>query len=232
MHASGTEGAGMSGCSAYGCGEGGPGGPAPRYDHRLLIAIGASTGGTEALREVLGGLPPGLPPVVITQHMPPGFTRSFAERLDKHSRLHVKEAEHNERLYPGCAYVAPGHAHLAVRYLPLVGYYANLSEGEPVNRHRPSVEVLFLSVARAAGPGAVAVMLTGMGKDGARAMLALREAGGYNLVQDEATSVVFGMPREAIALGAAHEVVPLSQVAQRLQVAVDVRHRALALTPW
>jgi len=201
--------------------------PSP-YDRRMLVAIGASTGGTEALRELLGGLPASLPPIVITQHMPPGFTRSFAERLDKHSRLHVKEAEHNERLRAGCAYVAPGHAHLAVRQLPLVGYYAQLSESEPVNRHRPSVEVLFLSVAQAAGHGAVAVMLTGMGKDGARAMLALREAGAYNLAQDEASSVVFGMPREAIALGAIHEVVPLSQMAQRLQSAVEARQRALA----
>ena len=204
---------------------------ATRYDRRLLVAIGASTGGTEALREVLGGLPADFPPLVITQHMPPGFTRSFAERLDKHSRLRVKEAEHNERLYAGCAYVAPGHAHLAVRYLPLVGYYAQLSEGEPVNRHRPSVEALFLSVARASGRGAVAVMLTGMGKDGARAMLALREAGAYNLAQDEASSVVFGMPREAIALGAAHEVVSLSEMAHRLQVAVEARQRALASVP-
>ena len=202
--------------------------PAPsRYDRRLLIAIGASTGGTEALRDLLEALPGDLPPIVITQHMPPGFTRSFAERLDKHARLRVKEAEHNERLHAGHAYVAPGHAHLAVRPLPLLGYCAQLSEDEPVNRHRPSVEVLFLSAARAAGPGAVAVMLTGMGKDGARAMLVLREAGAYNLAQDEASSVVFGMPREAIALGAVHEVVPLEQMAQRLVLATQARSRAL-----
>ncbi len=203
------------------------GGPPARYDRRLLVAVGASTGGTEALRELLSALPADLPPLVITQHMPPGFTRSFAERLDKHARLRVKEAEHNERLQAGHAYVAPGHAHLAVRQLPLAGYCAQLSEGEPVNRHRPSVEVLFLSAARAAGAGVVAVMLTGMGKDGARAMLALRQAGAYNLAQDEATSVVFGMPREAIALGAVHEVVPLAMMAPRLLAAIEARQRAL-----
>ncbi|RZS78743.1 CheB methylesterase domain-containing protein [Pigmentiphaga kullae] len=201
--------------------------PPSRYDRRLLVAIGASTGGTEALRELLEALPADLPPIVITQHMPPGFTRSFAERLDKHTPLHVKEAEHNERLYPGHVYVAPGHAHLSVRPLPLLGYHAQLSEGEPVNRHRPSVEVLFLSAARAAGAGTVAIMLTGMGKDGARAMLALREAGAYNLAQDEASSVVFGMPREAIALGAVHEIVPLPQMAQRLIIAVEAKNKAI-----
>ncbi|GAA0494241.1 CheB methylesterase domain-containing protein [Pigmentiphaga daeguensis] len=202
--------------------------PAPsRYDRRLLVAIGASTGGTEALRDLLEALPADLPPIVITQHMPPGFTRSFAERLDKHTPLRVKEAEHNERLHPGHVYVAPGHAHLAVRPLPLLGYHAQLSEGEPVNRHRPSVEVLFLSAARAAGACTVAVMLTGMGKDGARAMLTLREAGAYNLAQDEASSVVFGMPREAIALGAVHEIVPLPQMAQRLVIAVEAKNKAI-----
>ncbi len=197
------------------------------FDRRLLIAIGASTGGTEAIRELLVELPEHFPPIVITQHMPPGFTRSFAERLDKYARLQVKEAVHDERLLAGCAYVAPGHAHLSVRQ-SLLGYHARLSETEPVNRHRPSVEVLFLSVAREAGAAAVAVMLTGMGKDGAQAMLALREAGAYNLAQDEATSVVFGMPREAIALGAVHEVVALPQMAHRLKAVVEMRQRALA----
>lgn len=197
-----------------------------RYDRRLIIAIGASTGGTEAIRDVLTHLPAGLPPIVITQHMPPGFTRSFADRLNKYSAVRVKEAEHDERLMPGCAYIAPGSAHLAVKHA-LFGYSAELSEGEPVNRHRPSVEVLFLSVAKMAGPAAVAVMLTGMGKDGARAMVALREAGAYNIAQDQATSVVFGMPREAIALGAIHEVTALSNIAQRVVAAVEARQRAL-----
>jgi two-component system chemotaxis response regulator CheB len=198
----------------------------PNYDRRLLIAIGASTGGTEAIRDVLTHLPAGLPPIVITQHMPPGFTRSFADRLNKYSAVHVKEAEHDERLMPGWAYIAPGSAHLAVRHA-LSGYTAYLSESEPVNRHRPSVEVLFLSVAKMAGPAAIAVMLTGMGKDGARAMLELREAGAYNIAQDQATSVVFGMPREAIALGAVHEVAALPNIAQRMVAAVESRQRAL-----
>lgn len=197
------------------------------YDRRLLVAIGASTGGTEAIRDVLAHLPAGLPPIVITQHMPPGFTRSFADRLNKYSAVRVKEAEQDERLMPGWAYIAPGSAHLAVRHA-LNGYTAFLSEGEPVNRHRPSVEVLFMSVAKMAGPAAIAVMLTGMGKDGARAMLALREAGAYNIAQDQATSVVFGMPREAIALGAVHEVAPLPNIAPRVVAALDARQRALS----
>ncbi|GAA4327802.1 hypothetical protein GCM10023144_12830 [Pigmentiphaga soli] len=206
------------------CGTNGPVHGPVLPGHRVLVAIGASTGGTEAIRDVLRGLPPNLPPIVITQHMPPGFTRSFAERLDRHCALRVKEAEHDERLLPGHVYIAPGHAHLLVRPA-LQGYTAALSEGEPVNRHRPSVEVLFLSAARVAGPAAIAVLMTGMGKDGARAMLALRRAGAYNIVQDESTSVVFGMPREAIALGAAHEVVPLPQIGARLAAAVAERRR-------
>jgi two-component system chemotaxis response regulator CheB len=193
----------------------------------MLIVIGASTGGTEALRDVLTALPADLPPVAITQHMPPGFTRSFAERLDKQCALHVKEAVDGERMLPGHAYIAPGDTHLAIR-ASTFGYTAQLLDTEPVNRHRPSVEVLFLSASRLAGPGCVGVMLTGMGKDGAQAMLTLRQAGSYNLAQDEATSVVFGMPREAIALGAAHEVVPLPQVAARIVAAV--RHQYTALT--
>ncbi|QEI07208.1 chemotaxis protein CheB [Pigmentiphaga aceris] len=195
-------------------------------DRRMLIVIGASTGGTEALRDVLSALPADLPPVAITQHMPPGFTRSFAERLDKQCALHVKEAVDGERMLPGHAYIAPGDSHLAIR-TSTFGYTTQLLNTEPVNRHRPSVEVLFLSAARLAGPGCVGVMLTGMGKDGAQAMLTLRQAGSYNMAQDEATSVVFGMPREAIALGAAHETVPLSQVAARIVAAV--RHQYAAL---
>jgi len=200
--------------------------PSCRFDRRMLIAIGASTGGTEALRVLLSELPAGLPPIVITQHMPPGFTRSFAERLDKYSRLSIKEAEHDEKLLHSHAYIAPGDAHLAVKPV-LGGYMAQLLATEPVNRHRPSVEVLFLSVAKAAGEASIAVMLTGMGKDGAQAMLALRKAGAYNLAQDEASCVVFGMPREAIAVGAVHEVVPLENMAQRLMLATDARHRHL-----
>jgi len=179
-----------------------------------LIAIGSSTGGTEALRVLLMQLPPNSPGVLITQHMPAGFTRSFAERLDTLCRITVKEAEHKERILPGHAYIAPGDFHLRLGRSG-ANYIALLDDGPPVNRHRPSVEPLFLSVAQHAGKNAVGVMLTGMGKDGATAMLAMREAGAFNIAQDEATCVVFGMPKEAIAAGATHEVLPLESIAPR-----------------
>ncbi len=179
-----------------------------------LIAIGSSTGGTEALRVLLMQLPPNSPGVLITQHMPAGFTRSFAERLDTLCRITVKEAENKERILPGHAYIAPGDFHLRLGRSG-ANYVALLDDGPPVNRHRPSVEPLFLSVAQHAGKNAVGIMLTGMGKDGATAMLAMREAGAFNIAQDEATCVVFGMPKEAIAAGATHEVLPLESIAPR-----------------
>jgi two-component system, chemotaxis family, protein-glutamate methylesterase/glutaminase len=180
-----------------------------------LIAIGSSTGGTEAVKEVLVQLPADSPAVLITQHMPPGFTASFANRLDGLCKIAVQEARHGERVMPGRAYIAPGGHHLAVARSGAT-FTTVLSDDEPVNRHRPSVEVLFRSVARAAGANAAGVMLTGMGKDGAAAMLEMRQAGAFNIAQDEATCVVFGMPKEAIALGAVHEVLPLGQIARRL----------------
>ena len=180
-----------------------------------IIFIGASTGGTEATREVLMGLPADAPAVMITQHMPPGFTKSYATRLDSLCRIRVKEAADGERVLPGHAYIAPGGLHLSVERSG-ANYIARVSDGEPVNRHKPSVEVLFLSAARVVGPNALGVMLTGMGADGAKAMRALRDAGSWNLVQDEASCVVFGMPKEAIAAGAAHEVLPLGAIAPRL----------------
>ena len=180
-----------------------------------IVCIGASTGGTEATREVLVNLPPDFPAVVITQHMPPGFTKSYAARLDGLCRIRVAEARDGERILPGHAYVAPGGLHLSIERSG-ANYIARVREGEPVNRHRPSVDVLFSSAARVAGPNALGVMLTGMGADGARGMKAMRDAGSYNLVQDEASCVVFGMPREAIAAGAADEVVPLHGVAPKL----------------
>ena len=179
-----------------------------------LIVIGASTGGTDAIRAVLEKLPTDLPPIAITQHMPEGFTRSFAERLDRLCRLSVHEAGSGERLQPGHAYLAPGHSHLLIKSSG-GGFHTVLSEEPPVNRHRPSVEVLFLSAAKL-GRGVLGVMLTGMGRDGAQAMRVMRDAGAYNLVQDEASSVVFGMPREAIAAGAAHEVLALHQIGERV----------------
>ena len=193
--------------------------PAPTSIGRLstekIIFIGASTGGTEATKEVLMAMPADAPAVVITQHMPPGFTKSYAARLDGLCRMVVKEARNGERIRPGHAYVAPGGLHLSVERSG-ADYIARVRDAHPVNRHRPSVEVLFESAARVVGPNALGVMLTGMGADGAAAMKAMRDAGSYNLVQDEASCVVFGMPREAIAAGAAHEVLPLAQIAPKL----------------
>ena len=174
-----------------------------------LIAIGASTGGTEAIKDVLLRLPPDAPAVVITQHMPAGFTRSFAKRLDSLCRISVKEAEHGERLLPGHAYIAPGDHHLALARSG-ANYVAALSDAEPVNRHRPSVDVLFNSVAAHAGKNAIGVILTGMGRDGALGLAEMRRCGAYTFAQDEASCVVYGMPREAALIGAACEVVGLS----------------------
>jgi two-component system chemotaxis response regulator CheB len=186
-----------------------------RLSTEKVIFIGASTGGTEATKEVLTNLPPDSPAVVITQHMPPGFTTSYAKRLDSLCRIRVKEATDGERVLPGHAYIAPGGHHLSVERSG-ANYIARVKVGEPVNRHMPSVEVLFESAARVVGPNALGIMLTGMGADGAHAMRTMRDAGSYNVCQDEASCVVFGMPREAIAHGAAHEVLPLTQIAPRL----------------
>lgn len=180
-----------------------------------LIAIGSSTGGTEAVKEILVQLPADSPAIVITQHMPPGFTKSFAERLNSLCQITVKEAAHGDRLMAGTAYIAPGGLHLSVERSG-ASYKAALLDTEPVNRHKPSVEVLFNSVARTAGPNAAGIMLTGMGKDGAVAMREMRNAGAFNIAQDEATCVVFGMPREAIAVGAVHEVIALPGIARRV----------------
>ncbi|CAN5273408.1 chemotaxis response regulator protein-glutamate methylesterase [soil metagenome] len=186
-----------------------------RLSTEKIIFIGASTGGTEATKEVLMSMPADSPAVVITQHMPPGFTKSYAARLDGLCRIRVAEAKDGERILPGHAYIAPGGFHLSVERSG-ANYVARVQDGEAVNRHKPSVEVLFKSAARVAGPNALGIMLTGMGADGAKAMKEMRDAGSFNLVQDEATCVVFGMPREAIAAGAADEVLPLGQIAPRL----------------
>jgi two-component system chemotaxis response regulator CheB len=186
-----------------------------RLSTEKIIFIGASTGGTEATKEVLVHLPPDCPAVLITQHMPAGFTKSYAARLDGLCRIRVAEARDGERILPGHAYIAPGGLHLSVERSG-ANYIARVQETEAVNRHRPSVEVLFKSAARVVGPNALGIMLTGMGADGATAMKEMRDAGSYNLVQDEASCVVFGMPREAIAAAAAHEVLPLTQIAPRL----------------
>ncbi len=187
----------------------------PLVSTEKLIIVGASTGGTEAIREVLTPLPPDAPAVMIAQHMPPGFTKSFAQRLNGLCRITVKEAEHGERVLPGHAYIAPGHAHLLLARSG-ANYIAHLSDDPPVNRHRPSVDVLFRSAAQHAGKNAVGVILTGMGRDGAAGLLDMRNAGAYTLAQDEASCVVFGMPREAIALGGADEIAPLSEMSRRV----------------
>jgi len=185
---------------------------APLLSTEKLIAVGASTGGTEAIRELLQPLPPDCPAVLVAQHMPPGFTRSFAQRLDGLCRIHVKEAEHGERVLPGFAYIAPGGWHMALGRSG-ANYVVHLNQDAAVNRHRPSIDVLFDSVARSAGLNAVGVILTGMGRDGAAGLLRMRQAGAHTLAQDEASCVVFGMPREAIALGAAAAVHPLEDMA-------------------
>ena len=180
-----------------------------------IIVVGSSTGGTEALKTFLAEMPENVPAILIAQHMPELFTKSFAERLDGLCRMRVKEAEHHEVILPGCVYLAPGHSHLLLE--SVAGKYRTvLSREPPVNRHRPSVEVLFRAAAERLGADAVGVMLTGMGKDGAAAMLEMKRAGAYNFAQDEASCVVFGMPREAIALGAVDEIVPLSRMAERV----------------
>jgi two-component system chemotaxis response regulator CheB len=200
-------------------GAGAPLAPSPvalgRLSTEKLIFIGASTGGTEATKEVLLGLPADAPALLITQHMPPGFTASYAKRLDSLARISVKEAVDGERVLPGHAYLAPGGFHLSVERSG-ANYIARVRDGEPVNRHKPSVEVLFESAARVVGPNAFGIMLTGMGADGAHAMRTMRDAGAYNFCQDEASCVVFGMPREAIAQGAANEVLPLARIAPQL----------------
>jgi len=180
-----------------------------------LIAIGASTGGPEAIRQVLQGLPANVPPIVIVQHMPPVFTRSFAERLDRLCTVRVKEAEDGDVLQPGHAYVAPGDYHLQVSANGSQ-LRARVVQTEPVNRHRPSVDALFDSVVQTTGRATVAVLLTGMGADGARGLKKLRDLGAHTIAQDEETCVVFGMPREAIHLGGAEFVLPLPQIAHKV----------------
>jgi two-component system chemotaxis response regulator CheB len=173
-------------------------------------------------------MPPDAPGILIAQHMPPGFTRNFAHRLDGLCRIRVKEAEHGERVLPGHAYIAPGDAHLMVRRSG-ANYLTALSDGPLINRHRPSVEALFLSAAEHVGANAIGIMLTGMGKDGATAMLQMQRAGAWNIAQDEASCVVFGMPREAIAVGAVNEVLPIGSISgavlKRLYASGAVRHR-------
>lgn len=188
-----------------------------------IIAVGASTGGTDAIKEFLEKLPAGCPPVLIVQHMPEGFTLSFARRLDKLCAIQVKEAEDGEPLLRGVAYVAPGHSHMRLGQ-GTQGFVICLDQSPPVNRHRPSVDVLFASLAAQAAAQTVAVIMTGMGKDGAQGMLQLRQAGAITFAQDEASCVVYGMPREAVAQGGVMHVQPLSQLADKVMDCLRLPH--------
>jgi two-component system chemotaxis response regulator CheB len=177
-----------------------------------VVVVGASTGGTEALRVFLESLPADSPGIVIVQHMPEGFTRTFSQRLDSLCRITVKEAADNDTVVRGKALIAPGNFHLLLKRSG-ARYYVEIKDGPLVSRHRPSVDVLFRSAARYAGKNAVGVIMTGMGDDGARGMLEMKEAGARNIAQDEATSVVFGMPNEAIKLGGVELIRPLEEIA-------------------
>ncbi len=181
----------------------------------MVIAIGASTGGTEAIKDVLADLPADTPGIVITQHIPAAFSKSFAQRMDRLSAMKVVEASDGDQVIPGHAFIAPGHSHL---YIDRDGarYVCRLSDGPPVNRHKPSVDVLFRSMAQKVGPNGVGVLLTGMGNDGAAGLKEMQETGASTIAQDEKTSVVWGMPGEAVALGAADHVLPLQKIAGML----------------
>jgi two-component system chemotaxis response regulator CheB len=192
-----------------------------------IIAIGASTGGTEAIKDVLMGFPPDTPGIVIAQHIPKAFSGPFAKRMDACCQMTVYEAQDGQQILPGHVYIAPGDRHLLVQR-DGARYVCRLDDGTPVNRHKPSVDVLFRSVAQNAGRNAIGVLLTGMGKDGARGLKEMREAGSPTIAQDEATSVVWGMPGEAVSIGAAEKVLPLSDIASattRLSESMDITRR-------
>lgn len=180
-----------------------------------LIAIGASTGGTEAIKDVLITLPPDSPGIVITQHIPEAFSGPFARRMDSICALNVKEAEDGDQILPGHAFIAPGNAHLLV-VRDGAKYRCKLNDGPPVNRHRPAVDVLFRSVAQNAGPNAIGVILTGMGGDGADGMLEMKQAGALTIAQDEKSSVVWGMPGEAVKRGCVDHILPLRKISAKM----------------
>ncbi|GAA0304729.1 protein-glutamate methylesterase/protein-glutamine glutaminase [Rhodovulum strictum] len=205
-----------------------PPAPAPRgFAGPPVIAIGASTGGTEAVREVLEKLPVGLPPIAVVQHMPEHFTRAFADRLNTLCAISVKEAEDGDVLVPGQAVIAPGDRHLVLRRVGK-GYRAELRSGPCVSRHRPSVDVLFRSVAQAAGQGGLGVLLTGMGDDGAAGMAEMRAAGAWTIAQDEASCVVYGMPRAAEELGAVCQSLALDRIAREITARMGRDERQVA----
>ncbi|MFT4101597.1 MAG: chemotaxis protein CheB, partial [Burkholderiaceae bacterium] len=186
-----------------------------------VVAIGTSTGGTQALEEVLTVLPRVSPGIVVVQHMPEKFTAAFAARLNTLCRVEVKEAAHNDRVMPGRVLIAPGGRHMVLKRSG-AQYFVEVLDGPPVKRHRPSVDVLFRSVARCAGVNALGIIMTGMGDDGAAGLLEMRGSGAQTVAQDEASCVVFGMPKEAIKLGGAGKVVPLGQIAREISGQVSV----------
>lgn len=183
-----------------------------------IVALGTSTGGTQALEQVLTALPRVCPGIVLVQHMPERFTAAFAERLDKLCQVEVREARHQDRVIPGRVLIAPGGRHLVLRRSGAY-YHVDVVDGPPVNRHRPSVDVLFRSVARAAGANATGIIMTGMGDDGAAGLLEMRQTGAHTLAQDEASCVVYGMPKEAVRRGAVERSVGLDQIAREIVVA-------------
>ena len=203
--------------------------PAPRSRVDVVVAIGASTGGTEALRALLADLPEDAPPLLIVQHMPERFTAAFARRLNECCKIEVKEAETGDLVCRSRALIAPGNRHLVLQRRD-AHYVVEVMGGPPVCRHRPSVDVLFRSVAQTAGASAVGVILTGMGDDGAAGLLEMKDAGAATIAQDERTSVVFGMPGEAIRRGAALEVLPLSQIAPAMLRNASLRRTLAAKT--
>ncbi|HYE73327.1 MAG TPA: chemotaxis response regulator protein-glutamate methylesterase, partial [Blastocatellia bacterium] len=188
-----------------------------------IIAIGASTGGTQAIETVLRAMPVTAPGIVIVQHMPGGFTKSFAERLNKICQIEVREAADRDRVVPGLALIAPGHIHMLLERSG-AQYHVRLKDGPTVHYQKPAVEVLFQSAARQAGRNAIGVILSGMGADGAKGMLEMRQSGAFTIAQDEASCVVFGMPKEAIKLGAAEAIVPLNQVATSILDSLSLKN--------
>jgi two-component system, chemotaxis family, protein-glutamate methylesterase/glutaminase len=197
-----------------------------RPETERIVCIGVSTGGTEALLDVLEVLPPDCPGMLIVQHMPQGFTAAFARRLDGLCQIKVKEAEDGETVQPGCAYIAPGARHMLLQRTGL-RYHIAIKDGPPVSRHRPSVDVLFRSAAQYAARNALGIIMTGMGDDGARGLLEMRKLGASTRAQDEESCVVFGMPKEAIGLGAVEKVVSLNQIPREIMLWYQAGHPAL-----
>lgn len=199
-----------------------------KYQSGTVIVMGASTGGTEAIAGIFKELPDDLPGIVIVQHMPEKFTKAFADRINGIARPYVKEAENGDRVYSGMALIAPGNRHMLLRS-DRKGYYVEINDGLPVNRHKPSVDVLFRSAAQVAGRNAVGILLTGMGADGAKGLLEMKDSGAKTIAQDEASSVVFGMPKEAIKIGAADMIMNISEITTYLESPMFLNGSSVAL---